>query len=411
MSTGALIPIWRWALMDDDGAPLPGALLYTWLSGTSTPHAVYADVNLTVPLSNPVVADAGGVFPAIFLDAVAYRMQVNTADDETVYPAQDDITNLAQVSGSGTDVTGTAGVNLSARDVAYLSDGSGGLTAGKWYKGDADFTYASTTPEVGFVVSDALADAAVTVRMLGRMTGFTALGAGTIYYISATAGALTSSAPANARIVCQADSTTSIIIGQIASADGAAPGSDTQVVFNDTGDFGASADFTFDGTTVTMPTATLSDGQIVFPATQNPSAGANTLDDYERGTWTVTLTGSGGSSGQTYASRGGYYQKVGAFVTIIGGFTLTAKGTITGSVRITGLPFPADADVDQFVAFKFSDMTTAIASMVGIVADGTSYITLEVAAAGGSVSQSTIGQADLSDTTTVNFFATYKTTE
>lgn len=35
-----------------------------------------------------------------------------------------------------------------------------------------------------------------------------------------------------------------------------------------------------------------STGQIVFPATQNASSNANTLDDYEEGTWTPTVGSS-----------------------------------------------------------------------------------------------------------------------
>ena len=38
----------------------------------------------------------------------------------------------------------------------------------------------------------------------------------------------------------------------------------------------------------TIPTVNLTGGQIAFPATAVPSADANTLDDYEEGTWTAT---------------------------------------------------------------------------------------------------------------------------
>src|SRR4051794_38729536 len=44
--------------------------------------------------------------------------------------------------------------------------------------------------------------------------------------------------------------------------------------------------------------ATLSTGQLVFPATQNAAAGVNTLDDYEEGSWTPVIGGDGGTSGQ-----------------------------------------------------------------------------------------------------------------
>ena len=80
-------------------------------------------------------------------------------------------------------------------------------------------------------------------------------------------------------------------------------------------------------------------GQIKFPATQNASADANTLDDYEEGTWTPVIGGSGGQSGQTYSGQAGYYTKIGRQVTVTFRVALSLKGTITGDVVIKGLPF------------------------------------------------------------------------
>jgi len=84
---------------------------------------------------------------------------------------------------------------------------------------------------------------------------------------------------------------------------------------------------------------TLTDGQIVFPATQNTSAGVNTLDDYEEGTWTMGVSFGGGVTGITYGASVGSYTKVGRKVTVIGYCTLTSKGTDNGAALITGLPF------------------------------------------------------------------------
>ena len=80
-------------------------------------------------------------------------------------------------------------------------------------------------------------------------------------------------------------------------------------------------------------------GQLKFPATQNASSDANTLDDYEEGTWTPTITGSGGSSGQAYDIQIGRYVKLGLLVWLQGYVRLSTLGTITGNVIIGGLPF------------------------------------------------------------------------
>ena len=79
---------------------------------------------------------------------------------------------------------------------------------------------------------------------------------------------------------------------------------------------------------------------ITFPATQSASTDANTLDDYEEGTWTPALSGGGSApTGVTYVAQTGYYTKVGRLVmaNFVLGFTTYTGGS--GSFKITGLPF------------------------------------------------------------------------
>jgi len=64
----------------------------------------------------------------------------------------------------------------------------------------------------------------------------------------------------------------------------------------------------------TSPAINLSGG-IQFPATQVASANANTLDDYEEGTWTPTAFGGVTAGTTTYTERYGYYTKIGNVVT------------------------------------------------------------------------------------------------
>ncbi len=75
-----------------DGAIAPGGKAGFFLAGTVTQAAVYADSALTTELTNPVVADAEGVLPAIHLDpAVAYKVTVYNASDVEEY-TEDNIT-------------------------------------------------------------------------------------------------------------------------------------------------------------------------------------------------------------------------------------------------------------------------------------------------------------------------------
>jgi hypothetical protein len=81
----------------------------------------------------------------------------------------------------------------------------------------------------------------------------------------------------------------------------------------------------------------VSGGQIKFPATQNASADANTLDDYEEGDWTPIIGGSA-----TYTTQEGKYTKIGRLVTIHCRLTINAIGT-GSATTISGLPFTSAA--------------------------------------------------------------------
>jgi hypothetical protein len=174
---------------------------------------------------------------------------------------------------------------------------------------------------------------------------------------------------------------------------GTPAGSNTQVQFNNSGAFGASSALTFSGTQLSVGNGTegtvyfngssfglikslsdlyydgntqifrtaagaesmrlVSSGALVlkggnatpggagitFPATQSASSDANTLDDYEEGTWTPSLLFGGASSGMTYSVRIGTYTKVGNLVTATSYIELSAKGSSTGAATISGLPF------------------------------------------------------------------------
>jgi hypothetical protein len=86
-------------------------------------------------------------------------------------------------------------------------------------------------------------------------------------------------------------------------------------------------------------TASTSGSGITFPATQSASTNANTLDDYEEGTWTPIVIGNTSTSGQTYEYQTGRYIKIGRNVYCTFELQLTAAGTVSGISAIAGLPF------------------------------------------------------------------------
>jgi hypothetical protein len=79
--------------------------------------------------------------------------------------------------------------------------------------------------------------------------------------------------------------------------------------------------------------------QIRFAATPILSADANTLDDYEEGTWTPVLGGDGGQSGQSYSMQQGYYQKIGNRVYFTFAVELSNAGSPGLEAVLKGLPF------------------------------------------------------------------------
>jgi hypothetical protein len=81
---------------------------------------------------------------------------------------------------------------------------------------------------------------------------------------------------------------------------------------------------------------------ITFPGTQSQSSNANTLDDYEEGSWTPNLAFNGSTTGITYIYRTGTYVKIGRQVTVWATVYLSSKGSATGDATFISLPYQPD---------------------------------------------------------------------
>jgi hypothetical protein len=191
-------------------------------------------------------------------------------------------------------------------------------------------------------------------------------------------------------------------------------GASSEVQFRNGGSFGGDTTFTFNSTTdqLTVPLLDISaaaGGQIIFPATQNPSIGANTLDDYEEGTWTPTITGSGGQSGQAYSSQDGRYVKVGGLVWVSGFVALSTLGTVTGDVRIGGLPFTAatGSSIDTGT-IEWQNTASSFVKMGVIVLQASTSILVYGLTAAATSSTSALAQANLGNTSSFIFSIVYR---
>jgi len=187
---------------------------------------------------------------------------------------------------------------------------------------------AATDTLVGKATTDTLTNKTLTAPTLASANITTAL---TLTGASGTNGqALTSGGSGNAPTWTT-----------IAATPG---GSTTQVQYNNAGAFGGISGVTTDGTRITASTTigvggatpSTSGSGITFPTTQSASSNANTLDDYEEGTWTAT---DASGAGLSFTNTTQTYTKIGRLVTLSITDLNWPSTANTSSVEIGGLPF------------------------------------------------------------------------
>ena len=114
---------------------------------------------------------------------------------------------------------------------------------------------------------------------------------------------------------------------------------------------------------------------ITFPAGQSASSDANTLDDYEEGTFTPVIASTGGGT-NTYVRQNAKYTKVGRLVAAEIDVRLNVNSMSSGNLTITGLPFANGAAVTTAPLISSPPATSAAYYVVGYIDAGASTITL-----------------------------------
>ena len=150
----------------------------------------------------------------------------------------------------------------------------------------------------------------------------------------------------------------------------------------------------------------MANGQLKFPATQMPSSDANTLDDYEEGTYTPTWT-NGGPIGNGVLK--GAYTKIGdlvsASVYLLGGSTTTWGGS--GSIWSFSLPF-STTDVGAAAMAYALDSGTAHFNGAAVASSTASSFSISSNASGSTWTSAVPFTWTTNDRLQVSF--TYKTT-
>ena len=143
---------------------------------------------------------------------------------------------------------------------------------------------------------------------------------------------------------------------------------------------------------------------IAFPATQSASSDANTLDDYEEGTWTVSIGGTA-----TYTNQLGRYTKIGNLVCIEAHLTILSIGSgLAGGM--SGLPFVhANDTLLGTVTFSyFGGLVAGATFLAGYISPNTINITLT--STNSAVATTANPSNSMTTGTDLYFSATYRTT-
>ena len=137
-------------------------------------------------------------------------------------------------------------------------------------------------------------------------------------------------------------------------------------------------------------TPSASGSGITFPATQSASTDANTLDDYEEGTFSPVVQGSSNAGTATYSTQVGQYTKIGNRVFYNLRIFYTG-GTGTGDIRVGGLPFTSNSTQAGAVGSIYAENLAGTAGyvFVTIVIPNVTYLTIDQAAVGGGAAIAT----------------------
>jgi len=143
---------------------------------------------------------------------------------------------------------------------------------------------------------------------------------------------------------------------------------------------------------------TRADGYVVPASEWNQNTIDNVLP-WEEGSWTPSIGGSGGQSGQAYTIQVGRYIKIGRLVHAQFYITLSTLGTVTTNAQIKDLPYAGRNTTNVYggVAFaQWSGLTTSVVGVQGEIAPGATAITLKMVTVA-ATSTTNMAQADLSN--------------
>lgn len=181
-------------------------------------------------------------------------------------------------------------------------------------------------------------------------------------------------------------------------------------------DLGSNATITLPGSSGTLPldavvmhlagTETAS-GAKTFSSLITASSGVNfgqdNLDHYDDGTFTPDMKFGGASTGITYTSRSGKYNRVGKKVTVEIEVILSSKGSSTGVATIGGLPYTNGSGYGGVNIGYYNNFASGVNILARIPASGTA---VQLSKSGGTASVDLI-DTDFTNTSHIVVTANY----
>ena len=166
---------------------------------------------------------------------------------------------------------------------------------------------------------------------------------------------------------------------------------------------GVTGNTTVGGTLVNTGLITASAGVAI-----GGTGSANTIDDYEEGTWTPVLKFDGNNASMVFSAQAGFYTKVGNLVTVNSYYSLSDKGSSNGAAQIHGLPFAVANVTNNYIPVSLGFSGVSFADMmIGYCQPNQAYVNLrEVSNAG---SHTTIVQSNVANSGDMMMSVTYRT--
>jgi hypothetical protein len=139
--------------------------------------------------------------------------------------------------------------------------------------------------------------------------------------------------------------------------------------------------------------------------------GGTTYEKVEVGTWTPLLQGATTPGTPTYTYNAGTYRKVGSHVTCFLRMNISARGGLTGTVQLAGLPF-ASSSATNHVGGAILGLITGVSVTAGVAPSWRSVIgtsTMELYGSGNTTGTASLTETSITDSFHFRGFLIYRT--